>query len=165
MVFLVILGPEKMVTKINNSLQELSRRLGIQKQQKFYPFYLSPEQTPEQKEKLGIENLKLASKEENYLHSLIENIYREKLPSKIEKFDLFYSSPRKYKNLPKRLGIRTSLKCVSPPLKNQEYQEIKNWYLKNILFIFKKVNNKWEIEKIGNYQKERSLIEEIKKGL
>jgi hypothetical protein len=125
------------------------------------------------KEKLGIEEIQLPLEEEREIHSIIEREYKSKviedykkispqLPKDLKISKVEFSQPRKYRDLEDRIGIISYISETEPPGygKGQEWE----------IFILKKTNNKWAIERkiVGShdfYKDEENLIQEMKAGL
>lgn len=99
-----------------------------------------PFQTPqEHKEKFGIENVNLSFEEKEKLHSMIEEAFRKALPSHVKVLKIEFSQPRRYRDLKDRIGIITYISLTDPPNFLGGYPRY--------IFIFKRVNGRWEIEK------------------
>jgi hypothetical protein len=130
------------------------------------PFWSSQEHI----KRWGIETAKIPLEEEQIIHSIIRNYYETKFISDLEEqwrkilatenepemkeyyetrlsllpklkiLKIEFSQPRKYRDLVDRIGIITYVSLTDPPNFLGGYPRY--------IFIFKKVNGGWEIEKV-----------------
>ncbi len=99
---------------------------------------------------LGIEIVQLSSKDEQKIYSIVEKEYDEKIlpeykekigriPKNLKIVKIKFEQSRKYRNLDERIGIISSIDETEPP----GYVGGGKWEI----FILKKIDNEWEIEK------------------